>query len=126
MFGLMNKISASQKISCLISAYLDPVSHKYLEKDEIELVETEFEKFYPLPTGRRNLHFAGFWSTHGILFPKLSKLVRKYNIKCATSVQSESAFSISGYIQRQNRMRLSIFKFWSIKMKKKNVLNCSK
>jgi len=41
--------------SLKIAAYLDPISNKYLEKEEIEQVEKEFEKLYPLPSNRKNL-----------------------------------------------------------------------
>ena len=33
--------------------------------------------------------------------------MKKYNLICATSVPSESIFSIAGYIQRKERCRLS-------------------
>jgi hypothetical protein len=38
--------------------------------------------------------------------PKLFNLLLRTNIICATSVPSESAFSVAGYIQRKERCRL--------------------
>ena len=51
--------------------------------------------------------FKEFWSTHSQSFPRLVTLVRRYSIVPATSVASESAFSICGFIARKQRSSLS-------------------
>ncbi|CAF1391925.1 unnamed protein product [Rotaria sp. Silwood1] len=51
--------------------------------------------------------FKEFWSTNGHSFPRLAALVHRYCIVPATSVASESAFSISGFIARKQRSSLS-------------------
>jgi hypothetical protein len=48
-----------------------------------------------------------YWSEHEQALPKLSSLVRKYCMIQASSVASESAFSIANYIQRKERSSLS-------------------
>jgi hAT family C-terminal dimerisation region len=45
--------------------------------------------------------FQEYWKTHEYQLPKLSRLARSYCTMTATSVDSESAFSVAGYIQRK-------------------------
>ena len=52
-------------------------------------------------------NFKQFWSTHRHSFPRLVELVYRYCLVPATSVASESAFSISGFIARKQRSSLS-------------------
>lgn len=51
--------------------------------------------------------FEDFWSKNQNKLPILSSVVRKTNIIPATSVASESAFSIAGYVNRKERSGLS-------------------
>ena len=51
--------------------------------------------------------FQEYWRSRDQQLSKLSRLVRRYSIMCATSVASESAFSIAGYLQRKQRSSLS-------------------
>jgi hypothetical protein len=51
--------------------------------------------------------FQPFWNTHQSLFPRLAQLVRRYGIVPATSIASEAAFSVAGFIQRKQRSSLS-------------------
>lgn len=48
-----------------------------------------------------------FWTTHAENFPLLSKLMRKLLCAPASSVPSESAFSLSAFIGRKERSRLT-------------------
>ena len=48
-----------------------------------------------------------FWKTYGQNFPELGKLTRKLLCAPATSVPSESAFSVSAYLGRKERARLT-------------------
>jgi len=52
-------------------------------------------------------NFKQFWSTHRQSFPRLITLVYRYCLVPATSVASESAFSIAGFIARKQRSSLS-------------------
>ncbi|CAF1506058.1 unnamed protein product [Rotaria magnacalcarata] len=51
--------------------------------------------------------FSDYWCQLEMLLPRLSQFVKKYNCIPATSVPSESAFSIAGYLQRKARSSLS-------------------
>lgn len=55
----------------------------------------------------RETEFESFWKSNQYNLPKLTNLVRCYCMMPATSVASESAFSVAGYIQRKNRSSLS-------------------
>ncbi|CAF2049764.1 unnamed protein product [Rotaria magnacalcarata] len=48
-----------------------------------------------------------FWSSYEMELPRLAALVRAYNIRPASSVASESLFSIAGYVQRKQRSSLA-------------------
>ncbi len=52
-------------------------------------------------------NFKQFWSTHCHSFPRLAALVHRYCLVPATSVASESAFSIAGFVARKQRSSLS-------------------
>ena len=68
--------------------------------------------------------FQFFWKHHQSTLPRLSNLVRRYNICPATSVASESTFSIAGYLNRKQRSSLSSTAMrYSIVLKNKNALN---
>lgn len=51
--------------------------------------------------------FSQYWCQNEMFLPNLSKLAKYYSCIPCTSVPSESAFSVAGYIQRKNRMALS-------------------
>lgn len=51
--------------------------------------------------------FQQFWSINHCSFPRLVTLVHRYCLIPATSVSSESAFSIAGFIARKQRSSLS-------------------
>ena len=51
--------------------------------------------------------FEIFWQKHSEELPSLSKIMGKFNIIPATSVASESSFSIAGFIQRKQRSSMS-------------------
>jgi hypothetical protein len=48
-----------------------------------------------------------FWKTHGEQMPLLKAMAQRYLATPGTSVASESAFSVSAYIARKERARLS-------------------
>lgn len=56
---------------------------------------------------KEDLLFENYWPLASRKFPILGEYVRYSNILPATSVPCESSFSISSYIERKQRARLS-------------------
>ncbi|CAF1428026.1 unnamed protein product, partial [Rotaria sordida] len=73
-------------------------SHKWTVKEEL---------CHYLSTVDENQTFSQYWNNHKTRLPILSSIVRRYNIISATSISSESTFSISGFIQSKHRASLS-------------------
>ena len=63
--------------------------------------------FYKSAVNSKKHKFNEFWLTHHAKLPQLSSLVKRINIIPASSVPSESKFSIAGYINRKERSSLS-------------------
>lgn len=61
--------------------------------------------FYISSMGTSNLQ--KFWNLYQNKLPMLASVVRNVNIIPATSVASESAFSLANYVQRKERSSLS-------------------
>ena len=57
--------------------------------------------------GVGEIKFSEFWYKNEKNMPLLATLVRKYCFIPATSVASESAFSVAGYVNRKERSSLS-------------------
>jgi hAT family C-terminal dimerisation region len=68
-------------------------------------VDAELSLFSNVIKTKKN--FKQFWCDHRHSFPRLVHLVYRYCIVPATSVASESAFSIAGFIVRKQRSSLS-------------------
>jgi hypothetical protein len=68
-------------------------------------VEVEVSLF--MNANKANQTFSQFWCANRLSFPRLVPLVYRYCIIPATSVSSESAFSIAGFIARKQRASLS-------------------
>ena len=51
--------------------------------------------------------FQAFWNQYKNKLPRLAQLVRRFNVVPSTSVASEAAFSIAGYVHRKQRSSLS-------------------
>ena len=56
---------------------------------------------------KKESNFENFWFNLHSEIPKLANLTKKYNAISASSVPSESAFSVANYIQRKQRSNLS-------------------
>lgn len=52
-------------------------------------------------------NFSAFWIQHRERFPRLYRIAQRVNIIPATSVPSESVFSVAGYVARKQRTSLS-------------------
>lgn len=67
--------------------------------------------------------FEGFWNLHHRDLPDMASLARSYNIAPASSVASESLFSIAGYVQRKHRSSLAANTLrYSMVLRDRNVL----
>ncbi|CAF3321825.1 unnamed protein product [Rotaria sp. Silwood2] len=62
---------------------------------------------YYISSIEKETDFQEYWNKNQNYLPILSRMVRHYCIITITSVASESAFSIAGYIQRKHRSSLS-------------------
>ena len=51
--------------------------------------------------------FQSFWLANNKILVQLFEQAIKVNTMCATSVPCETSFSVAGYIQRKERIRLS-------------------
>ena len=60
-----------------------------------------------ISTSRSWKDFQSYWNEKKTVLPILSSFTRRYNCIPATSVASESAFSVAGYIDRKQRASLS-------------------
>ncbi|CAF3607092.1 unnamed protein product [Rotaria socialis] len=60
-----------------------------------------------MSTAGSSSKFSEYWCQHELLLPQLSQFVKRYNCISATSVPSESAFSIGVYLRRKARSSLS-------------------
>jgi len=68
-------------------------------------IHQELAKLASIP--KDDYDYATFWQEHGSSMPNLAILARKYLAISATSVPSESAFSVSNYVLRKNRLALT-------------------
>ena len=75
---------------------IDEEFHLYKEK------VTSFHREY-----RTRAFALDFWKQYHTNLPTLSQLARSYLAASGTSLSSESAFSISAYVARKERSRLS-------------------
>lgn len=80
-------------------------SRKLTIDDELSIYKEAIRNFY---REHKTQAFAlEFWKKHYSTFPILAQLARAYLSTPGTSVASESAFSISAYVARKERSRLS-------------------
>ena len=68
-------------------------------------IHQEIAKLSSIP--KDEYDYAAFWREYGNVMPNLAVLARKYLTISATSVPSESAFSVSNHVLRKNRLALT-------------------
>ena len=73
----------------------------------LKILSTKDELAKYISTKNQYSDIYAYWRDYKHKLPKLSSLVRKYCMIQASSVASESAFSIANYIQRKERSSLS-------------------
>ena len=92
------KISCNNAVSLGSLSQVPPPSKELSLKEEISMY---------LSTCKTSNDWQGFWNDHHRSMPLLASFVRRYGIIPATSVASESAFSVAGYLHRKQRSSLS-------------------
>lgn len=68
---------------------------------------TSYSSSNKIDINGETLSFESYWKTHHQQYPKLAKFACFSNVMAATSVPSESSFSVAGYLLRKERARLS-------------------
>lgn len=68
-------------------------------------IQQELAKLASIP--KDEYGFNTFWREHGKAMPTLLTLARKYLAISASSVPSESTFSVANYVLRKNRLSLT-------------------
>lgn len=101
--GLLSTIQKF-KISCNHSLPSGVSSHMIQPSKELSLKE---EICMYLSKCKTTNSLQGFWNENQTTMPLLASFARRYGIIPATSVASESAFSVAGYINRKQRSSLS-------------------
>ena len=93
------------RISCRSSS-LDAATAPKLEvKPKALTLKQEFSLY--VSTSKPMEDFQTYWNEKQSALPILSSYARRYNCIPTTSVASESAFSVAGYIDRKQRASLS-------------------
>ena len=96
---LLNKFLKTCGIKETITATkIVNIQQKYAVKEQLSFYVTNVKK---IPD------FQKFWNKYGEQLPDLKRLVKHFSSMQATYCSSESSFSISGYINRENRYSLS-------------------
>ncbi|CAF3036273.1 unnamed protein product, partial [Rotaria sp. Silwood2] len=92
------------RTSCRSSS-IDSAATPKQEKKETPLTLKQELSAY-ISTSRSYEDYQSYWNEKKTLLPILSSFTRRYNCIPATSVASESAFSVAGYIDRKQRASL--------------------
>jgi hypothetical protein len=75
------------------------------DSNRVLTIEQELAKLASIP--KDDYQFDSFWQEYSKGLPKLAVFAKKYLSIPSTSVPSESAFSVSSYILRKNRLGLT-------------------
>ena len=68
--------------------------------------------------------FQPFWNQYQTKLPRLAQIVRRFNAIPSTSVASEAAFSVAGFVNRKQRSALSSTSFrYSMVLKDKHLVD---
>ena len=93
------------KASChLLSKDVTSISKKESKSTTLTLKQ---ECSVYISTSKSSQDFQSYWNEKKSVLPILSSFARRFNCMPATSVASESAFSVAGYIDRKQRASLS-------------------
>ncbi|CAF4960902.1 unnamed protein product, partial [Rotaria sp. Silwood1] len=93
------------KNACNITSATDTLTSNSTRTVKPLSLKEEFSMY--MSTYKQSTDFETFWNQKQYMLPILTSFVRRYSIIPATSVASESAFSVAGYVQRKQRSSLS-------------------
>lgn len=108
-----NTVCKTKSERTAVNAFLQSVGHESLtSKGKRATLVEEFRNYRLLATKFMELKDTDvtvlqFWSTHTHELPLLSSFARRFLATPGTSVPSETAFSVSGFIGRKERSRLT-------------------
>ena len=111
--GQTNVVSTLKPTLSVISVFLLSVGHDAnVTKDKRASLVDELRRYRLLASkftdsGEDHVSPLQFWSTHASGLPLLSSLAKRFLSTPGTSVPSETAFSISSFIGRKERCRLT-------------------
>ena len=92
--------SLTEKLKIMVGMPTNEKSSKSITTEDEIVLFSQAVQFY-------KGDFSSFWLQHCERFPRLFRVAQRVNIIPATSVPSESVFSVAGYIQRKQRTSLS-------------------
>ena len=84
-------------------------------------VDLEMAAFLNLIRDNEMINFHAFWKNNHHTLPRLSQLVRRYNVIPATSVYMEQTFSVAGAIKDVRRASMSSMSLRSLMILKKKM-----
>jgi hypothetical protein len=103
--------TTNKKASISIEAFLikcaAPLPTRITTSTTTKTFTVHQEIGYYISSIDKTTEFQEYWKKNQHHLPILSRLVRHYCVIPMTSISSESAFSIAGYIQRKHRCSLS-------------------
>ena len=105
-----NKPSAMEAFLCSVGDYMttpkniDPKAQITEELYNYRILISKYNVLYPPSTSS----CFDFWKKHEMNFPLLSAMAKRFICTPATSIPAECAFSVSAYIGRKERARLSV------------------
>ena len=108
-----SSMAVSKASASVLSAFLQSVGHdSHVSRDKRSSLVDEFRRYRLLAsktTDSTDDHTSAlqFWSIHSGGLPLLSSLARRFLVTPGTSVPSETAFSVSSFIGRKERCRLT-------------------
>ena len=82
-------------------------------------IDLETAAFLNLIRENQSTGFESFWKNNSRTLPRLSQLVRRYNVTLATSVYLEQTFSVAGAIKTTRRTSMSSVVLRSLMILKK-------
>ena len=87
-------------IKCGVNSTVD-----FNDSSKTLTIQQELARMSSVP--KENQEFSTFWQQHHTTMPLLAYQAKKYLAISSTGVPSESAFSVSNYVLRKNRLSLT-------------------
>lgn len=109
-------VNTKKKLTAM-EEFLEAIGQNIVPQDDVDTRATIIEELYNYRSliGKyisknktKTLSCLTFWQTYEFTLPYLFTLAKRYVCTPATSVPSEAAFSVSSYVARKERSRLSV------------------